>query len=104
MAATVTVQHTLDLGGTQKLYAGTIALDSSYPTGGEALDVSGNESFDVLIASSTSGYVFSFAASSQKLLAYVGDNDAASDGPLAQVANTTDLSALTAIPFIAIGS
>lgn len=104
MAAVVTINQDFEIGETKKLYHGTIALDSSYPTGGETLDVSGNERFDVLIADSVGGYVFSFVASSQKLLAYVGDNDAGADGVLAQVANTTDLSAVTTIPFIAIGA
>lgn len=103
MAAVATIQNEISVGGTAKIYTGTIAMDSSYPTGGEAIDISGNERFDHLDAVSTSGYVFSWDAANQKLLAYVGDNDAVADGPLAQVASTTDLSALTTIPFFAVG-
>lgn len=107
MAATVTITQDFSIGETKTLYHGTIALDDSYPTGGEALDLTGNEKFDVLIAQSEGGYVFSFNPSDQKLLAYrqkdPGDAGGA-DIALPQVANTTDLSALTAINFIAIGS
>lgn len=106
MAATVTLENTVEIGGSVKLYSGTIALDASYPTGGETIDVSGNERFDTLITSSTSGYVFSFVPSSQKLLAYVTKDPGDAGGAnvvLQQVADTTDLSAVTAIPFIAIG-
>lgn len=102
MAAVVTVAGTEPLGE-RNLYWGTIALDASYPTGGEALDVSGNESFDIVLCTHNGGYSFDFVKSSQKLIAYYADNNNASDGPQIQVPDTTDLSAITAIPFIAIG-
>lgn len=110
MAAVVTIEQTIELGGTEKLYFGTIALDNSYPTGGEAIDASGNERFDFLIASpgpaaaSGFGYQFCFDAPNQKLLAAYNDYDAGADGPHIQVPNTTDLSAITAIPFMAKGA
>lgn len=106
MAATVTVENKVSLGGTVTLYSGTIAMDASYPSGGELIDSTGNERFDTLIASSTSGYVFSWDAANQKLLAYVSKDPGAVGGAdivLQQVANTTDLSAVTSIPFIAVG-
>lgn len=104
MAATVAITKTIDIGSTEKLYYGTIALDVSYPTGGEAIDVTANERFDVLIAQPTSGYAFQWDAANQKLLAYRADYDAVADGPLVQVPDTTDLSAVTGIQFIAIGA
>lgn len=107
MAAVVTITRDIPIGQTEHLYHGTIAMDSSYPTGGEAIDVSGNEKFEVLIPDSANGYVFRFDAPNQKLLAYrtkdPGDAGGA-DIVLQQVANATDLSAVTAIPFIAIGA
>src|SRR4051794_20695638 len=98
MAVTVTIQKDIPLGQTEHLYVGTIAFDSSYPTGGEVVDVSGNESFDVLIAGSKNGYVFSWDAANQKLLAYVSKDPAAAGGAdiaLQQVADTTNLSSVT---------
>lgn len=103
MAAVVTVNRSIELGGTDKLYVGTIAMDSSYPTGGEALDASGNEQLDYVFCSHSGGYSFHWDAANQKLLVYYADYDAVADGALIQVPNTTDLSALTAVPFIAIG-
>ena len=107
MAATVTITRDIEIGESAHLYEGTIALDDSYPTGGEALDVSGSESFTTLIAQSEGGYVFSFNPSDQKLLAYRQKDPADAGGAdiaLVQVAATTDLSALTAINFIALGA
>lgn len=103
MAASVVVENTISLGGTAKIYTGTIDFDSSYPTGGEAIDATANERLDVLIASSKSGYVFSWDAANQKLLAYYADYDAVADGALIQVPDTTNLSTLTGVPFVAVG-
>jgi hypothetical protein len=103
MAATATVEQTISLGGTAKLYTGTIALDASYPSGGEALDVSSNERLDIVIAGPNSGYVFEWDAANQKLKAMYADYSNGSDGVLIEVPDTTDLSAVTAIPFVAIG-
>ena len=104
MAAVATVTKKYGIGGTATLYVGTIAFDSSYPTGGEAIDLSGNERVEYIQCNAQGGYVFVFEQNDQKLLAYYGDNNNAADGPLIEVPNTTDLSSLTAIPFIAVGS
>jgi hypothetical protein len=85
-----------------KICFGSIAFDSSYPTGGET--VTGIPfTPDVFLASPTSGYVFEYDATNNKLLAYYADYDAVADGALIQVADETDLSALTAVPFVAFG-
>lgn len=88
-----------------KFVTGTIAFDASYPTGGEATtDISGHftELLGVIFESK-SGYTFSYDYTNNKVLAYVGDNDAVADGPQAQVADTTDLSAVTGVRFLAFG-
>ena len=85
-----------------KIQHGTIALDDSYPTGGEAVEFGFDA--DVVICPVSGGYTFGWDSTNQKLLAYYADYDAAADGALIQVAAETDLSALTAIPYIAIGS
>lgn len=105
MAATATVVKKFSLGGTANLYVGTIAFDSSYPTGGEAIDISsGNETLEFVHAQIEGGYAFSWDKANQKLIAWYGDYNNASDGVLIEVPNATDLSALTAIDFVAIGS
>lgn len=88
-----------------KLLTGKIAFDSSYPTGGEALDLSNH--FDRLIAfiafEPTAGYVFIYDRTNKKVKVYFADYDAGADGALIEVADTTDLSALTAVYFMAVG-
>lgn len=81
---------------------GTIAFDSSYPTGGEALSFEGFTPTAVMVQSS-GGYVFSWDSTNAKVLAYYADYDGAADGALIQVANETNLAALTAVQYIAIG-
>lgn len=85
---------------------GTIAFDSSYPTGGEALDLGANAETILHIQCNTSsgGYVFTFDYANQKLLAFYSDNNNAADGPLIQVPDTTDLSAVTGVRFRALYS
>ncbi len=104
MALTIVVQQDLSIGGTKHLYWGTVAMDSSYPTGGEALDVAANTRFEVLMAQPTSGYVFQWDTANQLLKAYYADNNNAADGPLIEVPAATDLSTVTGIQFVAFGA
>lgn len=83
---------------------GTIDFDSSYPTGGE--DISGI--FDQfsnclgIVFESKDGYTFSADYSGQKVLAYWVDTS--TDGAAqAQVVDTTDLSSITGVRFLAWG-
>jgi hypothetical protein len=106
MAAAVTLSgdwlHSI---GDLRLVTGTVAFDSSYPTGGESITAAkfGLGKIDFLIATALSGYVFFWDGTNSKLMAYYADNNAAGDSALIQVPDTTDLSALTAIPVLAIG-
>lgn len=89
-----------------RIMFGTIAFDASYPTGGEAITPNqlGLDVLQSLMVFPVLGYTFAWDASTTapKVLAYWVDTTI--DGsPQLQVPNTTDLSALTAIPFIAIG-
>lgn len=91
-------------GGQLKILTGSIAFDSSYPTGGEAMDIS--DMFTDLKAvffESKRGYVFEYDYDNKKVKAMMGNNDGAADGPLVEVADKTDLSALTAVKFLAVG-
>lgn len=79
----------------------SFAGDSSYPTGGSAFDAkwvaAKHQTRDVLAVLSVdcSGYVPAYDTSTGKLKFYYGDNNNASDGPLIEVPNTTDLSGVT---------
>ena len=102
MAVTVTANYP-EYRGRRKLVTGTITFDSSYPTGGEAVTVAQlgltlleNLQVQPGLGSTTTAYVPAWDRSktSPKVQAFMGDNNNASDGPLIEVANTTDLSAL----------
>jgi hypothetical protein len=102
MALTITIP---DAGrtviGNKRLTIGTIAFDSSYPTGGEAL-TAGDLGLDKIDFITFTSDVVQCYWASDLLLAYYGDNDAGADGEFAQAANTDDLSAAN-VEFFAIG-
>lgn len=74
-----------------------VVLDSSYPIGGEAISAKelGLEVIEFVNPSPASGYVFEFDHTNKKLKAFYADYDAAADGALIEVPDTTDLSAVT---------
>lgn len=74
-----------------------VALDNSYPTGGEALSARelGMQTVLTALPELAAGYVARYNQSTGKLMVYYGDNNNASDGPLIEVPNATDLSAVT---------
>ena len=74
---------------------GTVDFDSSYPTGGETLDLSGYfDTVQFVLAEPTSGYVFEYDHTNLKLKAYTAGSE---------VSNATDLSAVTGVNFMAVG-
>jgi hypothetical protein len=74
-----------------------VTFDNSYATGGEPLTAGdlGLASIVFAAAMSAGGYVFSYDVLNSKLLAYRGDNANGSVGPMIEVANAVDLSAVT---------
>lgn len=102
MALTITIP---DAGrtviGNKRLVFGTIAFDSSYPTGGEAL-TAGNLGLDKIDHITFTSDIVQCYWASNLLLAYYGDNDNAADAEFVQVANTDDISAAN-VGFFAIG-
>ena len=82
-------------GGTASKYViKRIQLDSSYPTGGEALSPSTlgfNVIHMVICDTEDSGYIAQYDYTNEKLAMYEAGADAAA---LDEVANTTDLSAV----------
>jgi hypothetical protein len=77
---------------------GTIAFDSSYPTGGEAVTFNMGTVVKADIGP-MSGYVFEYLAGS--ILVYRSGNTTTS--PLVEAATGTDLSGLTAVPYVVWG-
>lgn len=90
--------------GPMKFVTGTFAFDSSYPTGGEAFTELADKfaTLQGVVFESKGGYTFTFDYTNEKVLAYWVDTTV--DGAAqAQVANTTDLSAVTGVRFLAWG-
>lgn len=88
------------------ILTGTVAFDTSYPTGGE--DTSGISGYFqtclVIIFIPTAGYVFQYDKANDTVLVYQSDYSFSADAPLVEVADTTDLSTpLASVQFIAIG-
>lgn len=85
-----------------------IDFDASYPTGGEAWALS--DDFDVIKAAIFEGRTRVFELTSKnkpadsKVKAYFYDYDAAGDGVAIEVANTTDLSGVTKVGVVVIGT
>ena len=102
MALTITVP---DAGrtviGNKRLVFGTIAFDSSYPTGGEALTAT-NLGLDKIDHITFTSDIVQCYWASDLLLAYYGDNDNAADAEFVQVASADDISAAN-VSFFAIG-
>lgn len=105
--ATVVSLEDIQIGGTETLSIVSVAFDSSYPAGGEALDLAANRNIKVLLLQPTAGYVFEWIPSTQLIKVYRQKDPANAGGadiPLPEVGDTANLSALTAVQGIAIGS
>lgn len=90
--------------GNKRAVVGTIAFDSSYPTGGESLTAAniGLGVIDHMTIEPKGGYVFEYDYANKKVLAYV-EEAVAAGGPLLEVANAVDLAAVTGVKFRAVG-
>lgn len=96
MALTVTEVSRNQGPGNRMEVIATVTFDSSYATGGESLTPAslGFQTFDFVSVTTSGGYVFSYDHTNSKVKAYWVDTS--TDGaPLAEVASTTDLSAIT---------
>ena len=109
MAVSVSKSRTDTVGRYVKLVTGTITLDSSYATGGEAListDVGLSSSIEFIQCAPASGYIFEYDYANAKLEVFnptKGGTIPAGGAPGVQVASTTDLSSVTT-RFIAFGN
>ena len=106
MALTFTIEQQFYIPKGPSIRIGKITFDSSYPTGGEAITVANfNFSGGILalfLEPSLGGYVPVWDGTNSKIKVLYGDYDNVSDGPLIEVPNTTDLSAVV-VRFIAFG-
>lgn len=87
----------ITLGGTNRLLFGTVAMSSSYATGGDTLDMPGDISLgegSVLIGQA-GGYVLEYDGTNAKVKAY-RDNGTATAAALPEVAAAVNLSAVSA--------
>jgi len=103
MAATVALsENPVNFGGGMLFVTGTVTMDSSYPTGGEAVTAGqfkGGSFVRVLLSASTTGIVPAFDATNKKVMAFWVDTS--TDGAaMAEVVNTTDI-ATAVFPFAA---
>jgi hypothetical protein len=103
MAATVTLsENPVNFGGGMLFVTGTITMDSSYPTGGEAVtpgQFKGGAIRRLMLSASTTGIVPAWDATNSKVMAFWVDTT--TDGAaLAEVVNTTDI-ATAVFPFTA---
>ena len=103
MAVTISVSSACELGNGERLIRGTITFDSSYPTGGETVDLSTYLSGSpTVILNGSGGYVAQHdqgTAAAGKVLLYEAGADAAA---LDEFGNAGDASAIVC-PFIAQG-
>lgn len=92
MALTVEQLGRTNVTGNRLTVALKITFDSSYPTGGEALDLTEYVSnIDTANIEVSGGYVFAYDRTNKKVLAY----EAGADGTaLDEVANATNLSSV----------
>lgn len=104
MALVVTFDKTAEQcsGSTRTTY-GSLSMDSLYPSNGEPFTARqfGLTHLYQLAVYPSKGYVFEPVG--LKLKAYWGDWNAVADGPLVEVPNNTDLSAVTAARWKAVG-
>ncbi len=103
MAATVTLsENPINFGGGMLFVTGTITMDSSYPTGGEAVtpgQFKGGAIRRLNLFASTTGIVPAWDSTNSKVMAFWVDTTV--DGAaLGEVANSTNL-ATTVFPFTA---
>ena len=87
------------------IISGTIAMSSSYTTGGESITkITQNfKKCQFISIESKGGYIFEADLTNKKIKAFYVDNNAVEDSPMIEVPNATNLSAITGIKWLAFG-
>ena len=89
------VEEAQGVFGHLKAFAYDVTFDASYPTGGEELTpatVGLEEIIMVIPEMADTGHIVWYDRANSKLEAWYSDHSESADGPLVEVANTTDLS------------
>lgn len=96
MAAVATIKKKFKFGNGYCVVA-DVAMDSSYPTGGETVSAEqlGLSALEFVLGAPSGGYVPEYDHASKKLKAYYADCDFEGDKALVEVANEANLSAVT---------
>lgn len=81
-----------------------ITMDSSYPTGGEAVTAAqlGLATVDVALCSTNTGHIAQYDKANAKIKLYYADYDAVADGALIEVPAATDV-ATVVVTVVAFG-
>lgn len=105
MALSVTVDLHEHVGRKRFKYV-TLAFDSVYPTGGEAVLPAkfGLGRVDFAFFNPRAGYIFEYDYTNDKVLVYWTDLSASSDSALVEVTASTDLATLTGVRGLIVGS
>jgi len=82
---------------------GTLAMDSSYNYGGDAITITGFSTILGAAIGTRSGYVFEYDVTNAKVIAYGASSGATAPRALTQIATATNLAALSQVPYIAWG-
>jgi len=106
MALVVTYNKAAEqCGGSQRTTFGSLAMDSLYPTNGEAFSPRQfwlSKLFNLHVFPSQR-FLFEVNYAENKLKAFYANYDSLSDGPLIEVPNNTNLAALTGCRWKAVG-
>lgn len=104
MALTVAVTERGQFGN-KLMNRGTIAFDTSYPTGGESLTANqlGLRVVDSVHFEVEEGFKFDYVYGSALVLAFYADYSTGTDGALIEVADMTDISSVGGVRFTATG-
>lgn len=105
MAASIGTPLVSEVIGSVRLLVVPVTFDSSYPTGGEAVDFTSTGTLSTVLAVSvapyTGGGIGAYYVPTNhttgKLLAVYGDNDGGANGEFVQVTSTDDISAETVL-------
>lgn len=82
---------------------GTMAFDSSYPTGGEAVTFSlPNEKIIAVFMEPYGGRLYRYDNANEKIISYFSRGGTAS-GVFTEVSSTSDLSAMSNVPYVMFG-
>lgn len=105
MSLAITVNDTTVFGD-KRIVLASVDFDSSYPTGGEALTPANFslDSIDLIVPTHKLGYLVEYDKANSLLKAFYFDYDAGADGAAIQVANATNLSGLTGVQLLVIGT